>query len=88
MEMEMFKSKLAKYLLAFAMFLFYAIVVFESGFIAAIVLFFKVLGLVIFGMAHVWIADSVNLLNRVKWSKLWSSISSLVSSRPSQSSSC
>jgi len=84
----MFQSKTAKYLLAFAMFIFYAFVIFQSGLIAAMVLFLKVLGLVIFGMAHVWVADSITLINKVQWRKLWSSISSLVSSRPSQSSSC
>ena len=77
-------DKLIKYIIAITLIVFYAYVIFKSGIVAAMALFLKVLGLVLFGMAHVWVVDSLELLGKIQWRKLWSSISSLVYSRRSQ----
>ena len=77
-------NKSMKYLIAFCLISFYAYIVFKSGLMAALVIFFKVLGFVLFGMAHIWAVDLLELVGKIKWRKLWSSISSLVYSRRSQ----
>jgi len=77
-------DKLVKYIIAITLIVFYAYMIFKSGIVAAMALFFKVLGLVLFGMAHVWVVDSLELLGKIQWRKLWSSISSLVYFRRSQ----
>ena len=79
-------NKLIKYVIAITLIVFYAYMIFKSGIVAAMAVFLKVLGLVLFGMAHIWVVDSLQLLGKVniQWRKLWSSISSLVYSRRSQ----
>ena len=77
-------DKLIKYIIAITLIVFYAYMIFKSGIVAAIAVFLKVLGLVIFCMAHVWVVDSLELLGKIQWRKLLSSISSLVYSRRSQ----
>ena len=77
-------DKLIKYIIAITLIVFYAYMIFKSGIVAAMAVFLKVLGLVIFGMTHVWVVDSLELLGKIQWRKLWSSISSLVYSRRSQ----
>ena len=74
-------DKLIKYIIAITLIVFYAYMIFKSGIVAAMAVFLKVLGLVIFGMAHVWVVYSLELLGKIQWRKLWSSISSLVYSR-------
>jgi hypothetical protein len=68
----MFASKFLRYTLAVLLFGFYAYIAFNSGVMAAIVVFLKILGLVIFGMAHVWVVDTLQVLGsiirRIKWS--------------------
>ena len=77
-------DKLIKYIIAITLIVFYAYMIFKSGIVAAMAVFLKVLGLVLFGMANVWVVDSLELLGKIQWRKLWSSISSLVYSRRSQ----
>jgi len=74
-------SKPMKYFFAMFLFIFYGYIAFSSGVAVAIVLFIKMLGLTIFYMSHIWTVDLLEGVGSIKWRKIWSSISSLVSSR-------
>ncbi len=80
----MFTSKFLRYTLAFVLLGFYAFVAMQSGVMAAVVIFFKVLGLVIFGMAHVWVVDTLQFVGACMRRIKWSSTSLLAFFRPSQ----
>ncbi len=79
--------KLFKYLAVFTVILFYGYVVMQTGVAAAMVLFIKTLGIVVFGLSHIWIFDMKDAFQTVwRWIKC-SSTSLLEFSRRSQSSS-
>jgi len=79
--------KLFKYLAVFTVIFFYGFVVLQSGVAAAIAIFLKTLGLVIFGLSHIWIFDMKDgFLTVWRWIKC-SSTSLLEYSRRSPSSS-
>lgn len=68
-------SKPMKYCFAVLLFIFYGYIAFTAGIAVAIVLFLKMLGLTLFYMSHIWTVDLLEGVGKIKWSKLWSSIS-------------
>lgn len=68
-------SKPMKYCFAVLLFIFYGYIAFTAGIAVAIVLFLKMLGLTLFYMSHIWTVDLLEGIGKIKWSKLWSSIS-------------
>ena len=69
-------NKVSKYILAIVLFGFYLYIAASLGVTAAVVMFFKVLGIVIFGMAHVWAVDAMTAFGKIIGGIKWSSTSS------------
>ena len=68
-------SKMFKYTCATLLILFYMYVALKSGIPAAMAIFVKLLAIVLFGMAHIWTVDLIQLLassiRRAKWFSTW-----------------
>lgn len=63
----MSRMKALKYTCVIVVGLFYAWLIIKAGPIAAVAMFLKVLGFVLFGMAHIWILDLATAARRIKW---------------------
>jgi len=65
-------SKFSKLMLAIVLFSFYFYIAVNAGFVGAMALFIKTLGIVIFGLAHIWVLQMFQFFGEVLGRKSWS----------------